>query len=263
MHSRPIGVFDSGIGGMTFLASAIKEIPGQKFIYFGDNANAPYGTKTPQEVIHFTVQAVNKLIEMDIKALVIACNTATSAAIDSLRDQFAFPIIGMEPALKLAVDNGQSGTIVVMATSLTLNEKKFMQLKEKFAEKRDIISLPCPGLVELIEQGIWEGQEINNFLLERFKDIQIEKVSDIVLGCTHYIYIKDALQNFFDAKVNLIDGNAGTARQLKKILIEKDLYIPPKINLEFDESLLEIHFSKPNPDLQEKCEKWVKYGGNL
>ncbi|MHB9096067.1 MAG: glutamate racemase, partial [Eubacteriales bacterium] len=151
-----------------------------------------------------------------IKALVVACNTATSVAINDIRGKFNIPVIGMEPALKPAVENGKTGDIVVMATPLTLKEEKFKALFSRFNTEASIIRLPCPGLVELIESET--ESEIRNYLQELFSHVRITKVSSIVLGCTHYCFIKEEIAQVVGPGIRIVDGNAGTVRHLMNIL---------------------------------------------
>lgn len=220
--TSPIGVFDSGVGGISVLAETIRQLPGEKFIYLADSANAPYGTKGCECVRDLSVNAARELRLRGIKALVVACNTATSVAIQHIRNEFDIPVIGMEPALKPAVEAGKSGNIVVMATPLTLREEKFNRLFEKYNNEAEIIPLPCPGLVEMIESGP-KPEEIHNYLINLYKDIEMSKVSSIVLGCTHYCLIKKEIDEFAGASIMILDGNQGTARHLKKILAENNL----------------------------------------
>lgn len=243
INKKPIGVFDSGIGGITVLASAINELPGQKFIYYGDSANAPYGVKSPTEIIGHSINVADLLVKRGVKALVVACNTATSVAINILRARYDIPVIGMEPALKFAVEKGKGGSILVMATPLTIKEKKFNSLLEKYIDMADVMPISCPGLVELIETGNWEGRGIDDYLRKRLLEeaVETEKITDVVLGCTHYIFIKEQIKKHFAYNVNVLDGNEGTVRQLKKILIEKGLYI--KGIEENAEKMVEINFS--------------------
>ncbi|MGE5328854.1 MAG: glutamate racemase [Deltaproteobacteria bacterium] len=243
MNNIPIGVFDSGIGGITVLSDIIKILPNQKFIYFGDTENAPYGTKDSDTILKYSLNAADFLIQKGIKALVVACNTATSASIKQLRKRLSIPVIGMEPALKLAVDKGDGGAIAVMATALTIKEKKFNDLMENLSPKAKVIPIACSGLVEIIEAGEWEGDRIHGYLDEKFSDKDIEKITDIVLGCTHYIFIKKAVRDFFDNKINVVDGNEGTARQLKRVLISEGLYQENCKIRDFDDLPVEFYFS--------------------
>ena len=258
MDKRPIGIFDSGIGGITVLAKAIENLPGERFLYFGDSGNAPYGIKDKEEVLDLTMEAANFFLKKGVKALLIACNTATSAAIQYLRNNLEIPVIGMEPALKPAVETRRGGAIGVMATPLTLKEKKFSMLMEDYLSIAHILALPCPGLVELIESGIWEGPQIQNYLSKRFSDLNINDITDIVLGCTHYIFIKDEVNTFFNNRVRIIDGNEGTVRQVRRVLTAKGLYKQDLQVIEFNEDLLEFYFSSSKDKVLELCKNWVK-----
>lgn len=218
----PIGVFDSGAGGITVLAELIRHLPGEKFIYLADSANAPYGTKGCECVRNLSLNAARILFAKSIKALVVACNTATSVAIKNIRSEFEIPVIGMEPAIKPAVEAGREGNIVVMATPLTLKEEKFNNLFSKYNDGARIIPVPCPGLVELIESEA-EPEKVKKYLINLFRDINISDVSTIVLGCTHYCFVKKQIQEITGERVKIFDGNAGTARHLKAILQDKKL----------------------------------------
>lgn len=220
----PIGFFDSGVGGLSVLREAIKLLPNEDFIYFGDSQNAPYGTKSVDEVKQLSFHASKLLLEYKVKAIVVACNTATSAAIEDLRNTYKdMPIIGIEPALKPAVELNRKGKVVIMATPMTLAEKKFHGLMEKYKEDADIVPLPCPGLVEYIEKGIVEGERVNSFLREKFSTLKGERISSVVLGCTHYPFIKRELSKVLGSEVVIIDGSKGTVTQLKRQLLAKDI----------------------------------------
>ncbi len=224
IKNNPIGFFDSGVGGLSVMREAITIMPNENFIYFGDSKNAPYGTKNLEEVKKLTLNAVDFLLEKNAKAILVACNTATSAAIEDIRSKYKhIPIIGIEPALKPAVKLNREGSIIIMATPMTLREKKFKSLMNKYKNGANIASLPCAGLVEFIEQGILEGEELEDYLKEKFKVYLQGKISSIVLGCTHYPFIKKALANVVGADIPLIDGGIGTAQELKRKLVEKGL----------------------------------------
>lgn len=223
LKQSPIGVFDSGMGGITVLSTLIKELPNESFIYFGDSLNAPYGTKDIDTVRKLTIRACDYLISIGVKAIVIACNTATSAAIKDLRKRYSIPIIGVEPALKPAVEYSNSGTIAVMATPMTLKEKKFEKLMERYMDRCSIIKVPCPQLVQLVEAGHTDDDEIIEAIEACFKDIEKNSLDSIVLGCTHYVFLHTVLKKVFPDDVMLVDGNLGTARQTQRLLQNADL----------------------------------------
>lgn len=213
-----IGVFDSGLGGISVLRHLLRVLPEEKFLYFGDSANAPYGTKTREEVRSLTFAALEKLMQRGIKAFVVACNTATSAAINELRA--AYPeliIIGIEPALKLAADRFPGGALGVMATPMTLREEKFSALMGRYEGSCRVYKLPAPGLVELIESGRADSPE-TDALLKALFDTCPEPLDAVVLGCTHYPFAAEALSRVLGEKVALLDGGDGTARETRRRL---------------------------------------------
>jgi len=218
-----IGIFDSGMGGLSVLAFAKKMLPYEDFIYYGDSANAPYGTKTKEEVIELSIRIVDYLIKRGVKAVVVACNTATSAAIDTLREMYDIPIIGMEPALKPAIERNQGGDIVVMATPMTLNEDKFQQLFSKMKTERCIYEVAAPKIVGLVEEGVVDGHVMQQVIETYFKYIPKGQIESVVLGCTHFVFVKSVIRDLFSQKVNLIDGNFGTINQLIRKLRDNNL----------------------------------------
>lgn len=255
--TNSIGIFDSGIGGITVLANAIHLLPGEKFIYFGDSANAPYGEKDPETVKRLSMNAAKILMEKGIKALVVACNTATSVSIEYLRNNLSIPVIGMEPAVKPVVENNDSATVVVMATPLTLSQNKFNLLMKSYSNRANIIPLPCAGMAELIENGIWDEKELDNYLTNIFSKININDITDIVLGCTHYVFVKNRIDKFFNNRVRIIDGNEGTIRQLKKVLISNGLYKEDMGYSGYHDEMIEFYFSSPKDEILSKCKQWI------
>ena len=219
-----IAVFDSGVGGISVLRHLRKLLPKENFIYFGDCANAPYGSRTTQEVRALTLAATEKLLrQYPIKALVVACNTATSAAIRDLRAEYPnLIVIGIEPALKLAADTFPGGRIGVMATEVTLREEKFDTLLHRFDEECTITKIPAPGLVQLIEAGKVDTPETEELLRQILKDY-IGKLDALVLGCTHYPFAAKAISRVLAGQTVLLEGGDGTARETLRRLAEADL----------------------------------------
>ena len=218
-NDRPIGVFDSGVGGISTLAALTRVLPGERFIYFGDTLHAPYGTRTTEEVRELVRGVVAELEEERIKALVVACNTATGAAAAMLRAEKDYPVIGMEPALKPAEEHWQGGRILVMATPLTLRQAKFHSLMERFGAHA--VPLACPGLMELVEREDDAGAR--KYLKELFDARPQEQIDAVVLGCTHYVFLKPMIREMLPERVLITDGNFGTARQLKRVLTRNGL----------------------------------------
>ena len=216
-NMRPIGVFDSGVGGVSVLRELVRLMPQEHYLYFGDSANAPYGEKTTEQVRQLTMAAAERLIKRGVKALVVACNTATSAAIHVLREKYPdMVVIGIEPALKVAADRFPKGNIGVMATSVTLREEKFQHQTERFPDAR-IYPIPAPGLVEKIEGGLLKDKqtyELLGKLLLRYRG----RLDALVLGCTHYPFAAALIEDILGPETVLLDGGAGTARQTKRCL---------------------------------------------
>ena len=221
MIDNPIGVFDSGIGGISLLRNMREHLPGEDFIYYGDEKNAPYGTRPEAEILSLARADVDFLMRFQVKAIVIACNTATSAAAKTLRSELSLPIIGIEPALKPAQLERKDGVIAVLATNATLRQKKFLDLMKLYGERA--YPLPCPGLMEFVERGATAGEELDAFLLETLKPLKDMHLDGVVLGCTHYSFIADAIKKALGGEVRLYDGNEGTARQLRRVLIQNGI----------------------------------------
>ena len=219
-----IAVFDSGVGGVSVLRALRALCPGERYYYFGDSANAPYGRKTTDQVRELTLAAGKKLlVDKDCKALVVACNTATAAAITDLRA--AYPdriIVGIEPALKLACDRHPGGTIGIMATDVTLRERKLAALMERVKRDCTVIRVHAPGVVELVEAGKCDTGEAVE-LMRQILDPYVGRLSALVLGCTHYPFMKKAMAQVVGDGVELLDGGEGTARETKRRLLEAGL----------------------------------------
>ena len=249
--SNPIAVIDSGVGGICVLKELIKIMPNENFLYFGDNKNAPYGTKTAEQVRNIMFTNLEYLRKKDAKAVVIACNTATGAAAKELRTTYNdFPIIGIEPAIKQSAKYKEHSNVLVMATPLTLHQEKFFDLMDRFSDEVNIITLPCPGLMELVEEGKTEGPELENFLKNLFKPYENIKIDSVVLGCTHYPHIKKSIQHILGNNVMIFDGGEGTARETKRRLSELNL-----LNKNIGKGWVKIECSSPYKDITDLAMK--------
>ena len=225
---QPIGIFDSGLGGISVFRSVAALMPQEDYIYLGDSANAPYGVRPVGEIRSLTMQALESLIQRGAKALVIACNTASSAAGKEMRRVYPqLPIIAIEPALKPAVLSCQGGTVLVMATPATLQEQKFARLMESYQEQAEILKCPCPGLMEFVERGELGSPELEDYLRKRFEEFAGKQLDAIVLGCTHYPFLQGMIQKVAGPGVKIFDGAPGTARQLQRRLKANGLLKPP------------------------------------
>ncbi len=218
-----IGIFDSGIGGLTVLHQAMLTLPKEDFIYYADTDNVPYGTKSRDEIIGYVDRAVEFLIKKEVKAIVIACNTATSAAIDYIRRKYPLPVLGMEPAVKPAVERCNGKRVMVIATPLTVKEEKLQNLIQQVDDEHIVDLLPMPGLVTFAESSRFDGTEVEEYLKKELEGYELDNYSALILGCTHFNYFKDTYRKIFPEKVAFIDGSVGTVNHLKHILEEKGL----------------------------------------
>ncbi len=218
----PIGVFDSGLGGLSVVQTIRQLLPNESIVYYGDSQNAPYGNKTVEQVLAYSEQIVQTLLDIPVKAIVIACNTATSAAADYLRKKYPETIIiGMEPAIKPALQQ-TNGKICVLATEMTLREAKFNRLIAQLAAADRTVKCPAPQLVEYVESDAAARADLTE-LLDQIVSTEKQDVSAVVLGCTHYLFVKQAIQDYFAEQVAIFDGNSGTVLHLKEKLIKNDL----------------------------------------
>ncbi|ETY74292.1 glutamate racemase [Lactiplantibacillus fabifermentans] len=221
--NAPIGVFDSGVGGISTLQTLAKALPNEDFIFYGDSENAPYGEKTADVVCDLASQVIDTLQLQAVKAVVIACNTATSAAKPQLVAAYpTLPIIGIEPALKQAVDAGKQH-ILVMATPLTISLPKYQAQVAKYQGTVEIQSLPCAGLADLVELGHAGLPQIENRLTELLSQVDLSAVDGLVLGCTHYPFIESQIKAYFDHPVAVYTGYDGIAHNLSHQLANQHL----------------------------------------
>jgi glutamate racemase len=223
----PVGIFDSGIGGLSILQEIRKLMPNEELCYVADSAWMPYGEKPSAVVRDRSLKIARFLVEKQgCKAIVIACNTATGLAVDLLREELEVPVIAIEPAIKPAIERTKSGVIGVMATPGTLSGEKFDRLKNRFSGDKRIISLPCPGLAKEIERGKLHAIRLRK-LLTRFIAPFLEEDADvIVLGCTHYPLVKPLINEIAGPAVQLVDSGEAVARQLHRKLEESGLRSP-------------------------------------
>lgn len=218
-NRSPVGVFDSGLGGLSVLRKCMMMMPYENFIYYGDSLHAPYGTKPLKEVRERSLAVAEELLQKGVKGLVVACNTATSASVRLMRELYPeLPLVGIEPAIKPAALHHPGSIVLVMATPVTLAEEKFQCLKGQYARVAQIEDVPCGGLMEYIEQGVLSGPELEDYLVEKLAAFPMERVGAIVLGCTHYPFIQDTLRTLVGERVEIIDGSEGTAREIRRRL---------------------------------------------
>ena len=209
-----IAFFDSGMGGLSVLHDALKILPQEEFIFFADEDNVPYGTKSPEEVLGFVDAAFQFLIAQGVSAIVVACNTATSVAVKVMREKYSLPIIGMEPALKVALDTFPDRKVLVAATAITITGKKIRRLIEKLHAENLAELKALPRLVEFAERQEFKLSAVEEYLRGELGSYDLGKFSSLVLGCTHFNYFKDTLREILPPHMKILDGNAGTVNEL-------------------------------------------------
>ncbi len=220
-----IGVFDSGVGGLSILDEALQQLPHHNYIYFADSANAPYGDKPPQWIAERSLQICRYLVEQDCSAIVVACNTATAEAIATIRSTLDIPIIGVEPGIKPAAMQSQNGIVGVLATEATLNSDKFNALLATLPEHCQFIKQAGAGLVPLIEAGLVETPEMQALLRSHLKPIQDQGADTLVLGCTHYPFLKKMIRAVVGDSMTLIDTSDAVVRQLLRQMHQQGLIV--------------------------------------
>jgi glutamate racemase len=226
MNSRAIGVFDSGVGGLSVLKHICAHLPHESLLYFADSSYAPYGNKTPEFIIERATYIADFLIKQGAKALVVACNTATAAAISHLRQQYALPIIGMEPAVKPAAAATKTGVVGVLATVGTLKSAQFAALLEHYGRSIQVVTQGCTGLVECVERGELNTKNTRALVKQYVEPLLEAKADTIVLGCTHYPFVRDLIEEVAGSGVVLIDTGSAVARHLRQRLDDAQLLNP-------------------------------------
>lgn len=224
----PIGLFDSGVGGLTIWKEIHQLLPNESTIYLADSFNAPYGIKSKEEIISLSKKNVDFLIEKGVKLIVVACNTATTNAISELRELYSIPIIGLEPAIKPAVLNSKTKSIGVLATKGTLLSDKFKHAMSLYS---DIVFVEQIGynLVQLIENGKINSEEMHQLLLEYINPMLEQNVDHIVLGCTHYPFLKEHIKNLIPDNVVVLDSGLAVANRVEQLLVENNLLIEKEV----------------------------------
>ncbi len=229
MNSKPIGIFDSGIGGTSIWRVLTTLLPYENTIYLADSKNAPYGEKSSEKIIEFSIKNTELLIERGSKIIIVACNTATTNAIEVLRTKFDVPFIGIEPAIKPAAINTKTNNIGILATKGTLSSALFSKTSNKFAAHINVIEQEGKGIVELIENGKMDSNEMTLLLNKYLNPMVKQQIDYLVLGCTHYPYLIPQIKEIVGRDVKIIDSGLAVAKQTKSILEKKNLNITTQI----------------------------------
>lgn len=213
-----IGIFDSGIGGLTLLHQAMVLLPQENYIFYADTDHVPYGTKSKEQVVSYVDEVIRFMMAHQCKAVVIACNTATAVAAEVMRRTYEIPIIGIEPAVKPAVEESDGKRVMVVATPLTVREEKLHNLVARVDDEHLVDLLALPRLVEFAERGEFVSDEVTAYLKGQFAAYDLELYGELVLGCTHFNYFKDTFRRLMPDQVHIIDGSFGAVRQLARVL---------------------------------------------
>ncbi|MBV9022191.1 MAG: glutamate racemase [Ktedonobacteraceae bacterium] len=222
----PIGVFDSGVGGLTILSSLCQELPHEHYIYLGDTAHCPYGTRSDSEISQLAVQANRFLIEQGVKLIVVACNTASQAALATLRSTFTVPFVGVVPAVKPAARTTRRGRIGVVATNNAVKAAYLRQLIDDFADNLQVYTIGCPELVALVEHGQLDGPPVEEMLQHVLQPLRAEHIDVLVLGCTHFPALRPAIERVMGKHVQVIDSGAAVARRAHTVLEAEQIIRP-------------------------------------
>jgi glutamate racemase len=228
MDNRPIGIFDSGVGGLSVWQEIDRLLPDESIVYYADNANCPYGEKTRNEVIGYSTKATQFLVDKECKIIVVACNTATSQAIDYLRKTFAIPFIGIVPAVKPAAINSKTGVIAILATAGTLKSKKFNDTRQEFSGNTEVIPVEGGELVAIVENGLQGTKQSEEILRRHIKPLMEKHIDHLVLGCTHFPFLIEDIRKITGDSVTLDNPAPAIAKRTKYILEKEKLTASPE-----------------------------------
>ncbi len=224
MRNNPIGVFDSGVGGLTVIKTMAEQLPGENFIYFGDTAHLPYGSKSPQQLMSYAKYIVEYLLKYKVKAVVVACGTHSSITVPQIHGQYDVPILGVvNPAARAAIRTTHNGKIGVMATQASVNSKSYSRKINELQSQAQVFEVACPRFVPLVESGQLQGTEVSHIVNEYLQPLMQEGVDTIVLGCTHYPFLSAVISECAGSGVTVIDPALETVTELKDYLQKQEL----------------------------------------
>lgn len=223
-----IGVFDSGVGGLSVLREMWRQLPDEDTFYFADTAHCPYGSRSAQEIRDLSVRIAHFLVQRGAKVIVVACNTASAAALHHLRERFSVPIVGMEPAVKPAAERTRAGKVGVIATEVTFQGELFARLLQRYANGVEVLTQACPGLVQQVEAGKLEDAETDRLLRLYLQPMAEAGIDSLVLGCTHYPFLREAIVRVVGPDVEIIDPAPAVARQTARVLDQHGLRKPTR-----------------------------------
>lgn len=222
MNDAPIGVFDSGVGGLSVAGEIRGRLPAERILYFADTAFCPYGGRPLDEIRERSIAVVGELVALGAKLVVVACNTASGAALEALRDAFSIPIVGLEPAVKPATLRSRNRRVGVLATEATLRTERFQRLVRTYGVEAEVVPKACPELVDLVEAGETEGEDVEGYLAYSLAPLVEAGVDTVVLGCTHYPFLRNAIGKVMGPGVEILDSGEAVARQVERVLVQMD-----------------------------------------
>jgi glutamate racemase len=217
----PVGIFDSGLGGLSVAREIRAQLPAERLLYAADSAYCPYGGRPLEQIRERSLLVGRRLRARGAKAIVVACNTASGAALEALRGDLDIPVVGLEPAVKPAAELTRRGRIGVLATAATLKTERFDRLQDNFARDVEVHAVACPGLVELVEAGETSGERVHATLVDLLRPLAEAEVDQVVLGCTHYPFLREAISAVLGPEVGILDSGSAVARQLRRVLQER------------------------------------------
>ena len=223
MRSKPIGIFDSGVGGLTIYEEIHRLLPNEDIIYLADSKNAPYGEKTKEEIIEISVKNTEFLLSQGCKLIVVACNTASTNAVKYLREHYQIPFIRVQPAIKPAALNSKTKIVGILATKSTLKSDLLFETSQRFAQGVEVVEQVGEGLVTLIESGKMHSEEMTELLRKHINPMMDKNIDHLVLGCTHYPFLTDQIEEIVGSSVKILDSGEAIARQTKVILEQEGL----------------------------------------
>ncbi len=233
--NNPIGIFDSGVGGLTVLKELRKKLPYEKFIYLGDTARVPYGNKSSDTIIRYSLENTSFLMKFDIKLLVVACNSSTATSLKKLKESFSIPIVGViEPGARKAVKITKNSRVGIIGTEATIKSKAYEEEIKSLNNRISIFSKACPLFVPIVEEGLVSGAIAKNIISHYLDFFKNKNIDTLVLGCTHYPLLKKAINEFFEGKVNIVDSAKETANTVSDLLKNLNMATDNNLPLEPD-----------------------------
>lgn len=225
--NQSIGILDSGVGGLTVAKEIIRQLPRERIIYFGDNARCPYGPRSAEEIATFTNQMIHFLFQFELKALVIACNTAAAVVLEEVRERAGIPVLGViEPGARAAISVSRAGRIGVIGTETTIRTEAYQRALRRINPYIYVSSLPCPPFVPLVEKRLHHSEEARMIIRDTLEPLRHEELDTLILGCTHYPLLAPLIEEVFEGNITLISSAEETARELSALLALKDALTP-------------------------------------